>query len=75
MQKTAAQLNLDMNTVIAWLVSHGIPQSVADKVKVIEGHAKEIVWMVLTDTAANVEAFINSEYQKVVAALQATVTP
>lgn len=72
MEKTTAQLNLDLTKVVAWLVAHGVPQDIADKLPVIESKAATIVMMVVTDGKAAAEAFIQSEYAKVVDAVKAS---
>jgi hypothetical protein len=63
-----------MDKVIAWLVAHGVPQVVADDVKIIEGHAKEIVMMLVMDGKDAVIAFIAAEKAKVLSAITASPT-
>lgn len=54
-----------------WLLDHGLPQEVIDKVAALEGHAKEIAWMVIMDGKEAAIKFIEEEYAKVVAAIKA----
>ncbi len=60
-----------MQKVEAFLLARGVPPEIVAKLAAIEGHAKEIVWMVLVDGEASAIAFINAEYEKVIAAVKA----
>jgi len=54
----------DLTKVVAWLISHGVPADVANKLPVVESKAAAIVMMVITDGKAAAEAFIQSEWTK-----------